>query len=91
MRPAGRAAVEAAKADGRWDAAYDAQSRSTVPDDLAAALAASPRAAEAFAALNAQNRFAILFRLQTAKREATRQARLERFVAMLERGERLHP
>jgi uncharacterized protein YdeI (YjbR/CyaY-like superfamily) len=91
MRPAGRAAVDAAKADGRWDAAYDAASQATVPEDLAAALAASPQAAAAFEGLDAANRFAILHRVQTAKRDATRKARIERYVAMLERGERIHP
>ena len=91
MRPAGLAAVEAAKADGRWDAAYDSQSRATVPDDLQAALDRSPKAAEFFAALSGANRYAILFRVQTAKRPETRAKRIAGFVEMLERGEKIHP
>lgn len=91
MRPAGLAAVEAAKADGRWDAAYDSPSTATVPDDLQAALDANPAAAELFAGLNSQNRYAILHRLMTAKRPETRQRRLEKFVAMLAAGEKIYP
>jgi uncharacterized protein YdeI (YjbR/CyaY-like superfamily) len=91
MQPSGLAEVVRAKADGRWDAAYDPQSRSTVPDDLAAALAESPRAAAFFATLSSANRYAILFRLQTAKKPETRARNLRRFVEMLERHEKLHP
>ena len=91
MHPAGLAEVERAKADGRWNAAYEPQSRATVPDDLQAALDANPAAAETFAGLNSQNRYAILFRLRDAKRPETRARRLERFVAMLERGETPYP
>jgi uncharacterized protein YdeI (YjbR/CyaY-like superfamily) len=91
MEPAGLREVERAKADGRWDAAYDAPSTATVPDDLQAALDASPAAAETFATLTSQNRYAILFRLRDAKRAETRGRRLERFVAMLERGETPYP
>lgn len=91
MQPPGLAEVERAKADGRWDAAYDSPSTATVPDDLRAALDASPGAAAAFAALNGQNRYAILHRVQTAKKAETRAKRIAEFVAMLERGERLHP
>jgi uncharacterized protein YdeI (YjbR/CyaY-like superfamily) len=91
MRPAGEAAVEAARADGRWDAAYDPPSTATVPDDLAAALEASPEAAAFFATLNSANRYAILWRIQTAKRAETRARNIAKFVAMLERGETLHP
>jgi uncharacterized protein YdeI (YjbR/CyaY-like superfamily) len=90
MRPAGLAEVERAKADGRWDAAYDSPSTATVPADLQAALDANAAAAAAFAALDSQNRYAILHRTQTAKRPETRARRIETFVAMLERGERLH-
>ncbi len=90
MQPAGLAAIERAKASGRWDAAYDAPSRATVPPDLAAALRANPPAADFFATLNGKNRYAILFRLQTAKKPETRATRLEKFVAMLARGETLH-
>lgn len=91
MRPAGLAEVERAKGDGRWDAAYDPQSRATIPADLAAALAASPRAAAFFATLGSGNRYAILFRIQTAKKAETRVLRIARFVEMLERHETLHP
>jgi uncharacterized protein YdeI (YjbR/CyaY-like superfamily) len=91
MRPPGLAEVERAKADGRWEAAYDSPANATVPGDLRAALDARPAAAEAFAGLDGQNRYAILHRLQLAKRETTRAKRIEQFVDMLERGERLHP
>ena len=90
MRPAGLAAVEAAKRDGRWDAAYDSQRNATVPDDLQAALDANPQAQEAFGKLNGANRYAILFRIHQAKRAETRAKRIAEFVAMLERGEQLH-
>jgi uncharacterized protein YdeI (YjbR/CyaY-like superfamily) len=91
MRAAGRRAVEAAKADGRWDAAYDPPSARAVPEDLAAALAASPKAAAFFETLSSQNRFAMCYRVQSAKRPETRRARIEKFVAMLERGEVIYP
>lgn len=91
IRPTGLAEVEAARADGRWDAAYESQSRATVPEDLERALAASPQASAAFAGLSSQNRYSILYRLQEAKRPETRQRRLEKFVAMLEAGETIHP
>jgi len=91
MQPAGRAEVERAKADGRWDAAYGGQATIEVPDDLAAALAASPRAAANFELLTKTNRYAILYRVQDAKRPDTRARRIEQFVAMLERGETVHP
>ena len=91
MEPAGLREVERAKADGRWDAAYDAPSTATVPDDLQAALDANPAAAEFFAGLDRQNRYAILHRVQTAKRPETRARRIETFVAMLEAGEKIYP
>jgi uncharacterized protein YdeI (YjbR/CyaY-like superfamily) len=91
MEPAGLREVERAKADGRWDAAYDAPSTASVPDDLRAALDASPDAAAFFATLSSQNRYSILHRIQTAKKPETRARRIERFVAMLERGETLYP
>lgn len=90
MFPRGLREVEAAKADGRWEAAYAGPASSTVPDDLAAALAASPRAAEFFATLTSQNRYAILYRVAEAKRPETRARRIEKFVGMCERGETLH-
>jgi uncharacterized protein YdeI (YjbR/CyaY-like superfamily) len=91
MEPAGLREVERAKADGRWDAAYDAPSTATVPDDLKAALEANPAASEFFAGLDRQNRYAILHRVQTAKRPETRARRIETFVAMLAAGEKIHP
>lgn len=91
MQPPGRAEVERAQADGRWDAAYDSPKTSTVPEDFAAALAKEPRAAEFFAKLNSANRYAMLWRLQTAKRAETRQKHIDLFIAMLARRERLHP
>jgi uncharacterized protein YdeI (YjbR/CyaY-like superfamily) len=90
MRPAGLAQVEAARADGRWAAAYDGQSSATVPPDLQAALDANPAAAAFFATLRGANRYAILYRVQDAKRPETRARRIDRFVAMLARGETLH-
>jgi uncharacterized protein YdeI (YjbR/CyaY-like superfamily) len=91
MQPAGLREVERAQADGRWDAAYEGQRAATVPDDLQAELDANPRARAFFEGLDSQNRYAILYRLQDAKRPETRARRLEKFVGMLERGERLHP
>jgi len=90
MRPAGLAQVEAARADGRWAAAYDGQRSASVPPDLQAALDANPAAAACFATLTGANRYAILYRVQDARRPETRARRIARFVAMLERGETLH-
>jgi uncharacterized protein YdeI (YjbR/CyaY-like superfamily) len=91
MRPAGLAEVERAKADGRWEAAYAGQAGMEVPADLAAALAANPRARAMFDILTAQNRYAVLYRLANAKRAETRARRLDQFVGMLARGETIHP
>ena len=91
MQPAGLAEVERARADGRWDAAYAAQSKSTVPDDLQAALDADRQAKAFFAALDSRNRFAVLFRVQSAKKPETRARRIAQFVQMLGRGEKLYP
>jgi uncharacterized protein YdeI (YjbR/CyaY-like superfamily) len=90
MRPAGLEQVELAKADGRWDAAYASPANAEVPDDLQAALDASPKAAELFATLTQANRYAIIYRLEDAKKPETRARRLETFVGMLERGETFH-
>jgi len=90
MKPAGIQAVDSAKADGRWDAAYDPASTATVPDDLQAALDANPKAKEFFATLNGANRYAILFRVQTAKKPETRAKRIATLVEMLERNEKIH-
>ena len=91
MRPAGQAEVDAAKADGRWDAAYEGQKSITVPDDLERELDARPGARAFFEQLSSQNRYAILYRLNEAKRPETRARRLEKFVAMLEAGETIYP
>lgn len=88
MRPRGIAEIERAKADGRWDAAYR-QSDGDVPDDLRAALDASPKAAEMWAGLSKVNRFAIVFRSTQVKRPETRARKIAEYVAMLERGETL--
>ena len=91
MHPAGVAEVERAKADGRWEAAYAGSASIEVPPDLAAALAAEPRARAMFEILTAQNRYAVLYRIGTAKRAETRSRRIEQFVAMLARGETVYP
>lgn len=91
MKPAGLDAVQRAKAEGSWDRAYEGQSSITVPPDLAAALIAAPVAKEMFDRLDAANRYAVLYRVTTAKRTETRQRRIERFVTMLARGETIHP
>ena len=90
MRPAGLAAVEAAKADGRWDRAYDSPANAEVPDDLMAALKKSAKARRFFDTLDGQNRYAILHRIQTAVRAETRARRIAHFVEMMERGEKIH-
>lgn len=91
MAPAGQAAVERARADGRLQRAYPGQAAIEVPSDLASALAAAPAAQEAFERLTAQNRYAVLLRIHQAVRPSTRAARIARFVEMLARGETLHP
>jgi uncharacterized protein YdeI (YjbR/CyaY-like superfamily) len=91
MHPAGLAEVERAKADGRWEVAYEGQGTIEVPPDLDVALAAQPRARAMFEILTSQNRYAILFRLDGAKRADTRARRLAEFVGMLARGETIHP
>jgi uncharacterized protein YdeI (YjbR/CyaY-like superfamily) len=87
MQPAGLAEVARAKADGRWEAAYDSAKTATVPDDLAAALDATPGARASFDGLNAATRFSVLYRVQDAKRPETRKRRIESMVAALGRGE----
>jgi uncharacterized protein YdeI (YjbR/CyaY-like superfamily) len=84
MRPSGIAEVEAAKADGRWEAAYESQKDATVPPDLAAALATSPRAAEAFTALGKTDQYAVILDLVTARTTETRAAHLRKAIATLE-------
>jgi uncharacterized protein YdeI (YjbR/CyaY-like superfamily) len=90
MRPAGLREVERAKADGRWDAAYASPRTATVPDDLQAALDADDRAREFFATLDSANRYAILYRIQDAKKPETRARRIEKYVAMLREHRRIH-
>ncbi len=91
MQAAGLAEVERAKQDGRWEQAYDSPGSATVPPDLQAALNHSPKAKAFFATLESRNRYAILWRVQTAKKAETRAKRIALFVEMLERGEKLHP
>jgi uncharacterized protein YdeI (YjbR/CyaY-like superfamily) len=91
MRPRGFAAIERAKADGRWDAAYAGPATATIPDDLAAALKANPPAAETLAKLDSQNRYAVLFRVSTARTPALRAKTIDKLVAMLAAGEGPYP
>ena len=91
MQASGIAEVERAKADGRWEAAYAGPATARVPDDLAAALAAAPEAKTMFRRLTSQNRYAILHRIEAAKRPETRARKIAEFVAMLARGETVHP
>jgi uncharacterized protein YdeI (YjbR/CyaY-like superfamily) len=91
MRPSGLVEIARAKADGRWAAAYAGQAAAKVPDDLATALAGNAAADEMFRSLNSANRYAVLYRLETAKRAHTRARRIEQFVAALARGETIHP
>lgn len=90
MQPAGLREVERAKADGRWKAAYASQRTATVPKDLQIALNANAQAKAFFAKLDRANRYAILYRVEDAKRPETRAARIAKFIAMLARGERIH-
>ena len=90
MRPGGQAEIDRAKADGRWDAAYQVKD-APVPADLRAALDTSPRAAEFFDKLSGQNRWAIIFRLSQLKREESRARNIVKYVAMLEQGETIYP
>ncbi|WP_285414191.1 YdeI/OmpD-associated family protein [Variovorax sp. efr-133-TYG-130] len=91
MQPAGLAEIERAKADGRWDAAYEGVAAATVPPDLQAALDANKKAAKFFATLDSRNRFAVLFRTQGAKKPETRARRIAQFVEMLAKGVKIHP
>ena len=90
MMPAGLAEVEAAKADGRWAAAYDSPANATVPPEFVAALARNAKAKRFYATLNKANLYAIAYRVQTAKRPETRTRRIELIIAMLARGEKFH-
>jgi uncharacterized protein YdeI (YjbR/CyaY-like superfamily) len=91
MKPAGLKEIERAKLDGRWDAAYDSSSQATVPSDFQSALDGNTRAKAFFGTLDSRNRYAVLFRIQTAKTAETRAKRISQFVLMLEQHEKVHP
>ena len=91
MKPAGLKAVEAAQQDGRWEAAYDSPAGATVPNDFQAELDKNAEAKAFFATLNSQNRYAILHRIQTAKKAETRTRRIQQFIEMLAKQEKLYP
>lgn len=90
MRSAGLAQVELAKADGRWNAAYDAQGVATVPDDLQRALEKNDKARAFFSTLDSRNRYAVLYRIQDAKKPETRSQRIAKYVAMLSQGQKIY-
>jgi uncharacterized protein YdeI (YjbR/CyaY-like superfamily) len=91
MMPAGYQAIEQAKNNGRWESAYDSPSVASVPHDFETALKLKPNAESFFRSLDRANRYAILFRIQTAKKPETRARNIQKFVVMLERGEKIHP
>jgi len=91
MKPAGQREVDAAKQDGRWDAAYEPQSNLAIPDDFQVELDRHPQAKAFFDTLNKVNRYAMCYRIATAKKPETRQARIDKFIAMLAQGEKLYP
>jgi uncharacterized protein YdeI (YjbR/CyaY-like superfamily) len=91
MAPAGREAIERAKENGRWTAAYDSPSRAAVPEDFQAALDQNTRANSFFQILDRANRYAILFRIQTVRKADTRERKIKQFISMLERNEKIHP
>jgi len=91
MEPAGLQEIERAKSDGRWDAAYDSASKASVPGDFQCALEGNTRAKDFFGTLDARNRYAVLFRIQTARKAETRAKKIAQFVQMLERHEKVHP
>jgi uncharacterized protein YdeI (YjbR/CyaY-like superfamily) len=90
MMAAGQQAIAEAKSNGRWESAYDSPSRAAVPDDFQAALKSSPRANSFFETLDRANRYAVLFRIQTARKPEARARNIQKFIAMLERGEKIH-
>ena len=91
MKAAGREAIERARKNGRWEAAYDSPSAATVPQDFQDALDQNAKAKAFFEKLDRANRYAVLWRIQTAKKAETRARKIREFVAMLARGEKLHP
>ena len=90
MKAAGLEAIENAKKNARWDAAYDSPSKATVPSDFQAALDANPRAAAFFKTLDGANRYAVLWRIQTVKKAETRARKIVQLIEMLERKEKIH-
>ena len=90
MTPAGHAAIDRAKANGQWESAYDPHSTAVVPEDFQKALDKSRKATKFFETLSRQNRYAILWRIQTAKKEETRKRRIAEFIEMLKAGKTLH-
>jgi uncharacterized protein YdeI (YjbR/CyaY-like superfamily) len=91
MQPAGYRQIELAKEDGRWEAAYESQSRITVPEDFQSELDKNQKAKEFFGTLNSVNRYAILYRIQEAKKPETRAARIKKFIDILSKGEKIYP
>ena len=91
MQPAGLRQVELAKSDGRWDTAYESQSKITIPDDLQSELDKNQKAQDFFNTLDSRNRYAILFRIQTAKKPETRSARIQKFIEMLSQQQKIYP
>jgi uncharacterized protein YdeI (YjbR/CyaY-like superfamily) len=91
MQPGGLRQVELAKADGRWEGAYQSQSKITVPEDFQSELDKNQQAKEFFSTLNSVNRYAILYRIQTAKKPETRSARIQKFIEMLAKNEKIYP
>lgn len=91
MQPAGLEQIELAKADGRWEQAYESQSKITIPDDFQSVLDQHPQAKDFFATLDSRNRYAILYRIQTAKKVETRSARIQKFIEMLSKQEKIYP
>jgi len=91
MKPAGLKAIEAAKADGRWEQAYSSQKNISVPEDFQSTLDRNKKAKAFFETLNSANRYSFLFRIETAKKAETRARRIQQFVEMLEKNEKFHP
>jgi uncharacterized protein YdeI (YjbR/CyaY-like superfamily) len=91
MQSAGLKAIESARQDGRWDKAYESQRSASIPKDFQSELDKHPKAQEFFATLNSVNRYAMLFRIQTAKKAETRAQRIEKFIRMLEKHEKIYP
>ncbi|MGG1517218.1 YdeI/OmpD-associated family protein [Paenibacillus oryzisoli] len=90
MKPSGLSAIETAKQNGQWDKAYASQSRSAVPDDFAEALARNGKAKAFFETLDSTNRYAMIFRIQQVKKAETRSRKIEQYIEMLEKGEKIH-